>query len=773
MAIKSCILLSLSALAAASAVHRKTRQSAITEDSYFYGQSPPVYPSPRMDPQLDPWAEAYAKAQALVGQMTIEEKANITVGRTPNNRCSGVTGSVPRLAWPGICMTGAGNGIRQTDFMGGETKAKGLNLLGGPVMGPLGRMARHGRNWEGFSSDPYLSGQLSALTVKGIQDRGVMAMSKHFVGYEQQTHRMPVVNADGTTAMESYSSNVGDRAMHELYLWPFADSIRAGTTCIMCSYNRLNNSHACQNSKALNGLLKTELGFQGWVVSDWYAQHAGVATAEAGLDVAMPVSSRFWGAGGVNLTQAVENGTLPEARLTDMVSRLLTAWYLLEQDEDRAKLGEGMPIDFTVPHKPIYAKDPASKPILLNGAIEGHVLVKNANKSLPLSKPKMISIFGYDAPAPQVMDVPANTLQAVAANGWIYGTESVNITNFNNVLYGNYSQIPGIAPLGTLITGGGSGATAPSYISNNTALFWDFRSTNPEIDTATDACLVFVNAYGSEGMDRPHLRDDYSDSLIMNVASKCDNTIVTIHNAGIRLVDQWIDHPNITAVLLAHLPGQDSGRAVVSVLYGHVSPSGKLPYTLAKNESDYEPFLNPTNITDDPMFAKFPQNNFTDSIYIDYRHFDKNGIEPRYEFGFGLTYTTFEYSGLDIKAMSNASYSRLPPMRPTGTGGNPALWDVLARVSATVTNTGDIEAAEIAQLYVGIPGDDVPMRQLRGFDKRIINIGGQVNMAFELTRRDLSVWDVVEQDWVLRSGEYKIYVGSSSRDLPLESTLII
>lgn len=264
------------------------------------------------------------------------------------------------------------------------------------------------------------------------------------------------------------------------------------------------------------------------------------------------------------------------------------------------------------------------------------------------------------------------------------------------------------------------------------------------------------------------LSDDYSDGIIMNVAANCKNTIVTIHNAGVRLVDQWIEHPNVTAVIFAHLPGQDSGRALVQLLYGMQSPSGKLPYTVAKNESDYNT-LSPS--LPEGEFQLFPQSNFSEGVFIDYRHFDGHNITPRYEFGFGLTYTTFAYSNLEINVVRGASTAYMPPASPVMEGGISSLWDVVAQVSATVSNTGSVNAAEVAQLYVGIPGG--PVRQLRGFSKVNIPAGRSVKVEFELLRRDLSEWSVSKQSWVLQQGSYGIHVGSSSRDLPLTAMLTI
>ncbi len=187
-------------------------------------------------------------------------------------------------------------------------------------MGPLGRVAIGGRNSEGLSNDPYLDGALVYETVRGLQD-SVIACTKHYIANEQETNRNPsyLVNeviGFGTSYNESVSSNVDDKTMHEAYLWPFMDALRAGTGSIMCSYNRVNNSYACQNSKTLNGLLKTELGFEGFVMSDWYAEHAGVASALAGLDLVMPYTLVR-----TNPAEAVNNGSMPVARLNDMATR--------------------------------------------------------------------------------------------------------------------------------------------------------------------------------------------------------------------------------------------------------------------------------------------------------------------------------------------------------------------------------------------------------------------------------------------------------------------
>lgn len=256
----------------------------------------------------------------------------------------------------------------------------------------------------------------------------------------------------------------------------------------------------------------------------------------------------------------------------------------------------------------------------------------------------------------------------------------------------------------------------------------------------------------TEGWDRDGLHDDFSDGLVLNVASKCANTVVVIHAAGIRLVDQWIEHPNVTATIIAHLPGQDSGESLVKLLHGEAGFSGKLPYTLARNESDYHPYAPCGRAQDDVN----PQCGFTEGVYIDYRAFDQRNITPRYEFGFGLSYTEFEYSSLsvDISQVSRSAKD---------------LWQTLVTVKATLANVGKVRGEEVAQLYVAIPNS--PPRQLRGFEKVELDKEESAEIRFELTRRDFSVWDVVEQQWNLQDGNYTIFVGASSRQLPLTETV--
>lgn len=289
---------------------------------------------------------------------------------------------------------------------------------------------------------------------------------------------------------------------------------------------------------------------------------------------------------------------------------------------------------------------------------------------------------------------------------------------------------------------------------------WDLDSGNPDVNSGSDACLVFINAIATEGWDRDGLHDDFSDGLVLNVASKCENTIVVIHNAGVRLVDQWVDHPNVTALVMAHLPGQDSGAALVKLLYGEEYFSGKLPYTIPHNESDYGHVYR-SCAHDRAQDDKDPQCDFTEGVYIDYRDFDARNVTPRFEFGFGLGYTTFEFSELSIETSENL----------TAGVGSGSIWDHVAIVHATIKNNGSADGAEVAQLYLGIPNS--PPKQLRGFEKVALSPGVSAPVRFELTRRDFSIWDVVAQKWVVQEGSYSVHVGASSRDIRLSDDIKI
>ena len=234
------------------------------------------------------------------------------------------------------------------------------------------------------------------------------------------------------------------------------------------------------------------------------------------------------------------------------------------------------------------------------------------------------------------------------------------------------------------------------------------------------------------------------------------NTIVVIHSVGPLILETILALPNVVAVVWAGIPGQESGNGLVDVLYGSTSPSGKLPYTIAKQQSDYGTAISTGG-----------DDSFSEGLYIDYRHFDNANIDPRYEFGFGLSYTTFDYSNLATGSITS------PGSGSTAPGGVSSLWDVVATVTATVTNNGTVAGAEVAQLYIGFPSSAPasPPKQLRGFDKLSLAAGAGGTVTFPIRAKDLSYWDSATAAWVLPTGTFNVYVGSSSRDIRLTGTL--
>ena len=436
-------------------------------------------------------------------------------------------------------------------------------------------------------------------------------------------------------------------------------------------------------------------------------------------------------------------------------------------------------------------------------AIEGHVLVKNVNNALPLRSPKTLSIFGYDAINVWAADPAPVENVGGAPDFWTQSWQGINLTSAqaHEIVTNEPVEAPPATYRGVLTVGGGSGSNVPAYISSpydaiqarayedGTALWSDFASLEPSVVTSTDACLVFINAFASEIWDRPNLADDESDLLVSNVASKCNNTMVVIHNVGARLVDSWADHPNITAIMYGHLPGQDAGRALVQLLYGDVSPSGRMPYTVAKKASDYGSLLGPCQ-ADDPSS---PQCDFTEGVNIDYRYFLAQNITPRYEFGYGLTYASFAYTKLQININATAtdeSPTGNAPVYTNGTtqnaddssiivGGLASLFESAGSITASITNTGNVTAAEVAQLYLQIPMGNVTAsnssivntRALRGFQKVMLAPNETAQVSFELRRKDVSRWDTFKQAWVVPSGEFGVFVGKSVLEVPLQSTL--
>ncbi|KAK1831265.1 putative glycoside hydrolase [Podospora conica] len=837
-------LLRLAVVAAATAA------AAAVSDPYAAG-----YPSPWASGGPG-WDEAYAKAKEFVSGLTLLEKVNLTSGTGwQADECVGNTGSVPRLGFRGFCLQDGPLGIRFTDqnsafpsgmnagatfsrrlmrlrgeAMGEEFYGKGIDVQLGPAAGPLGRVPQGGRNWEGFSPDPYLTGVGMAETIQGIQSRGVIACAKHWILNEQETYR------------EKVSVTVDDRTMHELYMWPFADAVRAGVGSVMCSYNKIESIYACENNWTTNYLLKNELNFQGFVMSDWGAQHTKLGSAISGLDMAMPgdfmSSSKtfppynaMWGG---NMTESVLRGEIPQWRLDDMVIRIMAAYFKVHVGNYTARPDTNFyswsqnAVDYAhksskthprVVNKFVNVQSNHAALIREIGA-KSTVLLKNTNRALPLRSPASIAVFGRDAhddPSGPNACPDRACINGTVAMGWGSGTA-------------NFPYL--IAPATALR----SRALADGTLFTSTASNYDLAAA-ARLAAPASAALVFVTANSGEAYlavdlnagDRNNLTLwDNGDALIAAVASTNPNTIVVLHTAGPVALARIKSNPNVTAILFAGLPGQESGHAITDVLYGAVNPQAKSPFTWSET-----PAVAPMFVAPDPAN---PAQTFSEGVFIDYRHFQRINAKPTFEFGFGLSYTTFGYANLRVTAVGGEAvpaavvnegrtaaartfgvidtslegnlapegFERVWPYvypwlsgrnvsvaRPEGVeetamtdggpqgvlpaggapGGNARLFEVLYRVEADVSNTGEVAGTEVPQLYVQLGGQENPWGVLRGFDDVYLEPGETKTVVFELTRRDISNWNTTSQNWEIWSKEKAVFVGSSSEKIRLNATL--
>jgi len=715
------------------------------------------------------WDDAKARAAQFVSQLTLQEKVGLTTGvGWENGPCLGNTPPIPRLNFTGLCLQDSPTGVRFADYasafpaainlaqtwdidlifangeaMGSEHRGKGVNIDLAP-MANLGRVAAGGRNWEGWGADPYLAGVGSAQTVMGIQSTGVIACAKHYIANEQEHFR--------TTS----SSNMDDRTLHELYAYPFLQMVLAGVGSFMCSYNQLNGTYACENDRTINQILKKEFGYQSFIMSDWSATMSGVKSVLAGLDMSMPGDITFnsnTSYFGQNLTIAVQNGSVSVARLDDMGTRILTPWYYQGQDDGYPPTN----LDWVNPEKSgkVHVAADHYKLIRQIGA-QSIVLLKNINKILPLP----------------TTNFPGNGLVSLALVGsdagpWAKGPNECEDHGCVN---------------GTLAQGWGSGTSNFPYLispleaiqelaeqNQLTLAFslsdWDL-ATAKQLASYASVAIVFSNCDSGEEYitvdgnmgDRNNLSLWHNgDDLIQAVASVNPNTIVVLHTVG-PVIMPWADNPNIKAIVWAGLPGQESGNSLVDVLFGAVNPSGKLVYTIAKKENDY-----PAQVIYKANGAITPIT-YNEGLFIDYRWFDAKGIIPQYEFGFGLSYTTFSYYGLTVQ--------KYPGLKP----GPVNVTDdfVGLEVTFTIQNNGTVDGAEIAQIYLSYPQSaGEPPKVLRGFSKYPIAAGQSIPATFYLTEYDLSIWNTANQVWNILAGSFQIQVGSSSRDIRLTSPFTV
>ncbi|KAH8648585.1 glycoside hydrolase superfamily [Xylariales sp. PMI_506] len=666
----------------------------------------------------------------------------------------------------------------QFKAVGDEFYALGFQIVDGPLPGQLGRVPWGGRQPEGFSPDPYLTGIALGKAVTAMNSAGVITGARHLLLNEQETHRM----ASGPF-IPNYSSNADDKTVQELYLWPWGDGVKAGLMAVMCGMNRVNGSQSCENNDVPAGYLKTKLGFPGLVYPDVESQKTAFGSVNGGLDLG---SSQIWSQR--VLLQGLANGQLTQERLDDMAVRNLMGYYFVGLDNGL----QPPPVASETEYRGDIRGNHSA--IIRQVSNEAIVLLKNSNVTglgLPLKKPRTVSLYGSHA-GPAIygpnfgfnpISGPAETFQGHLASGTGSGQLSLPylVTPFQalsdramndnsmiwwifNNTYASTGNGPFIVPNATDFAnppggGGGVGVPGAGHFGGGTGEYPSFQNYAKN----SDVCLVFINADSGEGTDRITLFDPVQDTMVTTVAKNCNNTIVVVNTAGPRILDAWIENPNVTAVLYAGLLGQNSGLSIADVLYGDVNPSGKLAHTIAQKGDDYPAKVCHTAACE-----------FTEGTLIDYRWFDANNISVRYPFGHGLSYTEFTYGAATAAVTNSSAISSPHPTGGMGLGGESDLWDEVVSVKITIQNSGAVAGAEVAQLYVSFPAEaKQPVRVLRGFEKPSIQPGASAPVTFSLRRRDISYWNVITQKWTIASGKYTFSVGSSSRDIRATTTLTL
>jgi beta-glucosidase len=698
------------------------------------------------------------RADMVIAQMTLDEKIQLVHGTgfgfgppaagQPPSRSNGGAGwipGIPRLGIPDLNMAdsavGVTRGAQRSRYstglpsalgaaatwdldlaylygtvIGRELRDQGYNMsIGGGVN--ITREPRNGRNFEYLGEDPILAGKSIGRLMKAVQDQHIVGDIKHYAMNDQETGRNI-----GNVILDKRTMRETDLLAFEIGL---RDSQAAG---VMCSYNKVNGDWACENDYLLNQVLKKSFGFKGWVMSDWMGTHSTYKAATAGLDQEMPGSDFF----GDALKKAVESKEIPAARLDDMVHRILRSMFAV-----------GV-IDY--PPAPTRVVD------VFQGledaqriAESGIVLLRNANNVLPLNAAavKSIAVIGSHA------DV------GVLSGG---GSAQVDPPGGNAV-----PPPPG--------QGGGRGGMfggSPVYYPSSPLKALRAKAPKAKIDynagtdpaaaaafaKAAEIAIVFVNQPASEGRDARTLSlPENQDALVAAVAAANPRTIVVVESGG-TVSMPWAGQA--AGILESWFPGIGGAQAIANILFGDVNPSGKLPVTFAKSEQDLpHPAIAGIDLQPQggrgggPFGGQLPPFDipYTEGLKVGYKWFDAENKEPLFPFGFGLSYTSFAYSGL------NAG---------------------LDSVTFTVKNTGRRAGVEIAQVYAALPAAaKEPPRRLVGWTRVALNPGESKTVTVAIEPLFLSVFHAEKDGWELLPGEYQISAGGSSRSLPLSASVRI
>ena len=721
-------------------------------------QGPQKPKGPWMDPSLSP----DRRAELVLQQMTFEEKIALVHGlgwgglfgppsSLPPHSLGGAgfIPGIPRLGVPDLQMADAAVGVTRGSVfgrystalpscvaeaatwdldmarvygavIGGELHDQGFNMsLGGGVN--LTREPRNGRTFEYRGEDPILAGRMVGAEMKALQQQGVISDIKHFAMNDQENGR------------NSVNVRAGQRAMRESDLLAFEIGIREGNVgAVMCSYNLLNGEYACENKYLLTDLLKKEWGFRGFVVSDWGGTHSTVKAANAGLDMEMPTDTYFASA----LKTAVDSRQVSAARLDDMVRRIL-------RSEFAAGLFDNPPAD-EVPN--VFQHLETAQRV----AEQSTVLLKNADGLLPLAAGRVHSIAVIGSHADVGVLSGSGSAQVDPAGGNAVPPPPPPPGQpppmFGEPVWHRSSPLRAIrarAPGATVEYNPGSDPASAAALAKS-----------------CDVAIVIVNQPESEGSDLPSLAlPDNQDALVQAVAAANPHTVVVLETGG-AVTMPWI--ARVGAVLETWYPGIRGGEAMAALLFGDVNPSGKLPLTFPRSEADLPhpilaqqpPPASPSDTVEDvPGFKMNLRRfdlDFDEGLKVGYKWYDAEHKQPLFPFGFGLSYTTFAYSGLTLHASST-------PV-----------------VTFVVKNTGTRAGAEVAEIYATLPATaGEPFNRLVAWEKVQLAAGESKTMMLALDSRNLSIFNAGRNAWELVPGQYVIHAGGSSRDLPLSGTLEI
>lgn len=600
-----------------------------------------------------------------------------------------------------------------TTAMGNEVLEYGADVLLAPAIN-IHRTPLCGRNFEYYSEDPLLAGKIAAAYIQGIQSNGVGVSLKHFAVNSQETCRNGV------------DARLSERALREIYLKGFEIAVKeADPWTIMSSYNKVNGTLASENYHLLTEILRDDWGFNGFVMTDWWAEENGARQIAAGNDLQMPGTVRQYN----DIVEAVKNGTLDEKVLDQSIRRIMN--IMLKCPTYR---------HYQYSNKPDLE---AHAKVTRQAATDGMVLLKNEAQTLPLSS--KVALFGtasYDLLVGGSGSGNVNRKYKVSLDEGLLNN-GIQLEETLAKIYRDYTD-----------------AELAKQPKEN---FWtipvapEMPLTKVQVKAAlaqSDVAIVTLSRMAGEGGDRKEVKGDYllSDLELANLRLVCSEAhamgkkVVLVLNMG-NIIDLAPVAELPDAILHAWMGGQEMGNSLADVLTGKVNPSGKLPMTWAMKYSDYSSANNFPESDGDASYARYEED-----VMVGYRHFTTKDIKVLYPFGYGLSYTTFDYSDMQVKEQGDAY-----------------------EVSFTVKNTGNVAGREVAQLYVGKPKTEgylMPARELKAFAKTaLLQPGESQQVTLTIKRADLSTWIEDKNEWGVLSGEYRLMVAANANDVKAEKII--